>query len=304
MKRSRTATARILEQETVLGQASSRAVLGGSQRRICLWEGEVDGVIAFGGVESSGGDEDGGVAAVGEFRFFLSCNLNSSVPRSSMESSLSINLLSRDKRPELYVECALYIDGVPFGLPMRTRLNTTGPPYCWNKLITVWDTELGKFNPSEHKQLKLAKSLDRGIIDRDLKPSNNERKSIQRVLKYPPTRTLSGDERQSFFAVWSGVMFRMFQTMLAYFLMMARDFTNQSHVRCSHNQIIYCKYFTISKIATLTCHTYRVMYVAVSPDGQTIVTGAGDETVRFWNVFPSMKTQNEALRSGENSMPH
>ncbi|CAG7901933.1 unnamed protein product, partial [Brassica rapa] len=89
-------------------------------------------------------------------------------------------------------------------------------------------SQLGKFNPSEHKQLKLAKSLDRGIIDRDLKPSNNERKSIQRVLKYPPTRTLSGDERQSFFAVWSGVMFRMFQTMLAYFLMMARDFTNQS----------------------------------------------------------------------------
>ncbi|KAL5210683.1 hypothetical protein ABZP36_006306 [Zizania latifolia] len=24
----------------------------------------------------------------------------------------------------------------------------------------------------------------------------------------------------------------------------------------------------------------------------TIVTGAGDETLRFWNIFPSMKTQN------------
>ena len=23
----------------------------------------------------------------------------------------------------------------------------------------------------------------------------------------------------------------------------------------------------------------------MSPDGQTIVTGAGDETLRFWNVF-------------------
>ncbi|CDY08692.1 BnaC03g54900D [Brassica napus] len=34
-------------------------------------------------------------------------------------------------------------------------------------------------------------------------------------------------------------------------------------------------------IATLTCHTYRV-YLAVSPDGQTIVTGAGDETLRSW----------------------
>ncbi|KAL0876791.1 hypothetical protein Bca101_026496 [Brassica carinata] len=55
------------------------------------------------------------------------------------------------------------------------------------------------------------------------------------------------------------------------------------------------------KIATLTCHTYRV-YLAVSPDGQTIVTGAGDETSRFWNVFLSMKAQNKSLRLGENIM--
>ena len=33
----------------------------------------------------------------------------------------------------------------------------------------------------------------------------------------------------------------------------------------------------------------RVLYLAVSPDGQTIVTGAGDETLRFWNVFPDAK---------------
>ncbi|KAJ8773848.1 hypothetical protein K2173_008311 [Erythroxylum novogranatense] len=65
-----------------------------------------------------------------------------------------------------------------------------------NELVIVWDPEMGKINPSEHKQLKLARSLTRGIIDRDLKPSSNERKSIQRILKYPPTRTLSGDERQ------------------------------------------------------------------------------------------------------------
>jgi len=29
----------------------------------------------------------------------------------------------------------------------------------------------------------------------------------------------------------------------------------------------------------------------MSPDGSTIVTGAGDETLRFWNVFPN---RNEA----------
>ena len=38
--------------------------------------------------------------------------------------------------------------------------------------------------------------------------------------------------------------------------------------------------------ATLTGHSLRVLYLAASPDGQTIVTGAGDETLRFWSVFP------------------
>ncbi|XP_073295971.1 phosphatidylinositol 3-kinase, root isoform-like [Primulina huaijiensis] len=65
-----------------------------------------------------------------------------------------------------------------------------------NELVTVWDPEVGKMNPSEHKQLKLARSLNRGIIDRDLKPSSTDRKFIQRILKYPPTRTLSGEEKQ------------------------------------------------------------------------------------------------------------
>ncbi|XP_041990822.1 phosphatidylinositol 3-kinase, root isoform isoform X1 [Salvia splendens] len=65
-----------------------------------------------------------------------------------------------------------------------------------NELVTVWDPEVGKVNPSEHKQLKLARSLNRGIIDRDLKPSITERKSIQRILRYPPTRTLTGEEKQ------------------------------------------------------------------------------------------------------------
>ncbi|XP_044367780.1 protein FIZZY-RELATED 2, partial [Triticum aestivum] len=60
----------------------------------------------------------------------------------------------------------------------------------------------------------------------------------------------------------------------------------------SQNQIIVWRYPTMSKLATLTGHTFRVLYLAISPDGQTIVTGAGDETLRFWNVFPSPKSQS------------
>mmetsp|Transcript_38039 Transcript_38039/g.48502 ORF Transcript_38039/g.48502 Transcript_38039/m.48502 type:complete len:551 (+) Transcript_38039:37-1689(+) len=57
----------------------------------------------------------------------------------------------------------------------------------------------------------------------------------------------------------------------------------------SLNQIILWRYPSMTKVATLTGHTFRVLYLAMSPDGQTIVTGAGDETLRFWNAFPGPK---------------
>lgn len=59
----------------------------------------------------------------------------------------------------------------------------------------------------------------------------------------------------------------------------------------SLNQIIVWKYPQMSKLATLTGHTYRVLYLSMSPDGESIVTGAGDETLRFWNVFPPLKSK-------------
>ncbi|WVR09628.1 hypothetical protein IAU60_006701 [Kwoniella sp. DSM 27419] len=55
------------------------------------------------------------------------------------------------------------------------------------------------------------------------------------------------------------------------------------------NQIHVWKYPSMTQIATLTGHTFRVLYLAMSPDGQTIVTGAGDETLRFWNAFQKAK---------------
>ncbi|KAK7309010.1 hypothetical protein RJT34_05404 [Clitoria ternatea] len=69
----------------------------------------------------------------------------------------------------------------------------------------------------------------------------------------------------------------------------------------SQNQIIVWRYPTMSKLATLTGHSYRVLYLAISPDGQTIVTGAGDETLRFWNIFPSRKSQNTESEIGASS---
>ncbi|CAM9185416.1 unnamed protein product, partial [Heterosigma akashiwo] len=49
----------------------------------------------------------------------------------------------------------------------------------------------------------------------------------------------------------------------------------------SLNQVILWRYPSMTKAATLTGHTYRVLYLAMSPDGRTVCTGAGDETLRL-----------------------
>lgn len=73
----------------------------------------------------------------------------------------------------------------------------------------------------------------------------------------------------------------------------------------SQNQISVWQYPSMNQIATLTGHTMRVLYLAMSPDGQTIVTGAGDETLRFWSVFPKAKITEESnsFRSGLTNFP-
>jgi cell division cycle 20-like protein 1 (cofactor of APC complex) len=66
----------------------------------------------------------------------------------------------------------------------------------------------------------------------------------------------------------------------------------------SQNQVMIWKYPSMQQVATLTGHTYRVLYLAMSPDGRTIVTGAGDETLRFWNIFD----ENRNRSRGNNSL--
>ena len=60
----------------------------------------------------------------------------------------------------------------------------------------------------------------------------------------------------------------------------------------SLNQINVWKLPNLQKTATLIGHTFRVLYLGLSPNGQNIVTGAGDQTLKFWNVFPPFKADN------------
>ena len=54
-----------------------------------------------------------------------------------------------------------------------------------------------------------------------------------------------------------------------------------------------------SKLANLKGHTCRVLHMSLSPDGTTVVSAAGDQTLRFWKVFPSIE-KNTILSDSEN----
>jgi cell division cycle protein 20 (cofactor of APC complex) len=74
----------------------------------------------------------------------------------------------------------------------------------------------------------------------------------------------------------------------------------------SHNQLILWKYPSMVKVAELTGHTSRVLHMAQSPDGTTVVTAAADETLRFWKILSggdaSKKERAAAKDSILNSM--
>lgn len=63
----------------------------------------------------------------------------------------------------------------------------------------------------------------------------------------------------------------------------------------STNSLVLWRYPSMTRMATLTGHTTRVLYLTVAPGGDCVCTGAGDETIRFWRIFKPLG----GLRTGQ-----
>jgi len=57
----------------------------------------------------------------------------------------------------------------------------------------------------------------------------------------------------------------------------------------SLNEVIVWRCPSMTRVARLSGHSSRVLHLAITADGQTVITGAGDEKINFWNVFPRAK---------------
>lgn len=54
-----------------------------------------------------------------------------------------------------------------------------------------------------------------------------------------------------------------------------------------HNHLAVWSWPSLQPLASLTGHTCRALFTTMSPCGQFIASGAADDTLRFWNVFPA-----------------
>ena len=64
------------------------------------------------------------------------------------------------------------------------------------------------------------------------------------------------------------------------------------------NQIVVWKYPEMIKMSVLDSaqsHSQRILFVSDSPNGEDIVTGASDETLKFWSVFAKKKSKKESF---------
>jgi cell division cycle protein 20 (cofactor of APC complex) len=65
----------------------------------------------------------------------------------------------------------------------------------------------------------------------------------------------------------------------------------------ANNQLTIWKYPTMTKQIDLTGHTQRVLQLAMSPDGSTVMSAGADETLRLWNCFAPDPTVSKTKNS-------
>jgi len=66
----------------------------------------------------------------------------------------------------------------------------------------------------------------------------------------------------------------------------------------AENQLSIWNYPTMNKVTDLNGHTERILNMSASPDGQTIVSAAADETLRFWRCFAHDEKAKKKVRQG------
>lgn len=84
---------------------------------------------------------------------------------------------------------------------------------------------------------------------------------------------------------------------------LAPDEILSTHGFSEHNLALW-SYPSGRCLGTLDGHSQRVLFQAIGPDGSTVVTGSGDETLRFWKVFRKPAAKNQFKANNRRGIEH
>jgi phosphatidylinositol 3-kinase len=95
---------------------------------------------------------------------------------------------------EIHIEFPTFSAPVIFHEQSPVASVTSTTPQL-DQLIWLVDSEvnMGLENPAERKHQKLTRSVARGVVDHDLKPNGNEKRSLAMAIRLPPTRLLGAE---------------------------------------------------------------------------------------------------------------
>ncbi|XP_036371225.1 cell division cycle protein 20 homolog isoform X2 [Octopus sinensis] len=71
----------------------------------------------------------------------------------------------------------------------------------------------------------------------------------------------------------------------------------------AQHQLTIWKYPSMTKVAELTGHTARILHLAMSPDGSTVVSAGADETLRLWKCFAGSEQKKKAEKNNKALVP-
>eukprot|EP00878_Enallax_costatus_P036478 GHUV01040968.1.p1 GENE.GHUV01040968.1~~GHUV01040968.1.p1 ORF type:complete len:502 (+),score=176.25 GHUV01040968.1:517-2022(+) len=196
---------------------SKKGALKTGQQRLQVWEGAVVDVAQP--HRLTGKPALSQRSQVGHLEHLVKLNSRGDVPRCDWLDMLTFKEIQRLRSAELHqateqqvlllsLELPVFPHAVLYQQPLSAAaVVAQGVPKkdvsggaaaagaLTNDIVRIHDSEMGLDNPAELKAAKLARSVTRGVIDRDLKPNSDERRRIAAVLRLPPNKPLTPEAK-------------------------------------------------------------------------------------------------------------
>ncbi|KAI9006944.1 kinase-like domain-containing protein [Hyaloraphidium curvatum] len=174
-------------------------VLRTGKHKLHLWSGRG----ADGTAESSTLSKQGDPTAMDRLQKLMRRYENGDVPHVDWLDNMVFREIEKINMKEVADSnsLSLYIDLPRFDFPLVFNEKIVPLPSSMtprsidSELVIFSDLESQRDNLVEAKHRKLIRSQRNGILDRELKPNAKIRDELNKLLKYPPTKSLSGEEK-------------------------------------------------------------------------------------------------------------